>query len=340
MLDQRARSLLKTLVERYIADGQPVGSRALSRYSGLELSPATIRNAMADLEELGFIASPHTSAGRIPTPRGYRLFVDTLMTVRPLDESARQEMKEHLLPDQPQRLISAAAQLLSELSQFAGVVMAPKRKTTFRHIEFLNLSDKRVLLILVTPDGDVQNRILFTASPYTQSQLIEAANFINQHYAGVEFDLIRGRIREELKELREDIMRLTQAAMEAGGQALAETNDSYVLSGEKNLLGVSDLSSNMERLRRLFEMFEHKTGLMQLLETSSHAEGVQIFIGGESKLVPLDEMSVVTAPYEVDGRIVGTLGVIGPTRMAYERVIPIVDITARLLSNALSGHNE
>ena len=340
MLDQRARSLLKTLVERYIADGQPVGSRALSRYSGLELSPATIRNAMADLEELGFIASPHTSAGRIPTPRGYRLFVDTLMTVRPLDESARQEMKEHLLPDQPQRLISAAAQMLSELSQFAGVVMAPKRKTTFRHIEFLNLSEKRVLLILVTPDGDVQNRILFTSTPYSQSQLIEAANFINQHYAGVEFDLIRGRIREELKELREDIMRLTQAAMEAGGQALAESNDSYVLSGEKNLLGVSDLSSNMERLRRLFDMFEHKTGLMQLLETSSHAEGVQIFIGGESKLVPLDEMSVVTAPYEVDGRIVGTLGVIGPTRMAYERVIPIVDITARLLSNALSGQNE
>ena len=340
MLDQRARTLLKTLVERYIADGQPVGSRALSRYSGLDLSPATIRNAMADLEELGFIASPHPSAGRIPTPRGYRLFVDTLMTVRPLDEAARLEMREHLLPDQPQRLISAAAQMLSELSQFAGVVMAPKRQTTFRHIEFLNLSEKRVLLILVTPDGDVQNRILFTSTPYSQSQLIEAANFINQHYAGVEFDLIRGRIREELKELREDIMRLTQAAMEAGGQALADGNDSYVLSGEKNLLGVSDLSSNMERLRRLFDMFEHKTGLMQLLETSSHAEGVQIFIGGESKLVPLDEMSVVTAPYEVDGRIVGTLGVIGPTRMAYERVIPIVDITARLLSNALSGQND
>ena len=339
MLDQRARTLLKTLVERYIADGQPVGSRALSRYSGLELSPATIRNAMADLEELGFIASPHTSAGRIPTPRGYRLFVDTLMTVRPLDEAARLEMREHLLPDQPQRLISAAAQMLSELSQFAGVVMAPKRQTTFRHIEFLNLSEKRVLLILVTPDGDVQNRILFTSTPYNQSQLIEAANFINQHYAGVEFDLIRGRIREELKELREDIMRLTQAAMEAGGQALADGNDSYVLSGEKNLLGVSDLSSNMERLRRLFDMFEHKTGLMQLLETSSHAEGVQIFIGGESKLVPLDEMSVVTAPYEVNGKIVGTLGVIGPTRMAYERVIPIVDITAKLLSSALSHHN-
>jgi heat-inducible transcriptional repressor len=260
--------------------------------------------------------------------------------VRPLDEAARIEMREHLLPDQPQRLIGAAAQLLSELSHFAGVVMAPKRQTTFRHIEFLNLSDKRVLLILVTPDGDVQNRILFTDKPYSQSQLIEAANFINQNYAGVEFDLIRGRIREELKALREDIMHLTQAAVEAGGQALAESGESMVLSGEKNLLGVSDLSSDMERLRRLFDLFEHKTSLMHLLESSSRAEGVQIFIGGESSLVPLDEMSVVTAPYEVDGRIVGTVGVIGPTRMAYERVIPIVDITARLLSSALSGHNE
>jgi heat-inducible transcriptional repressor len=340
MLDHRARTLLKTLVERYIVDGQPVGSRALSKYSGLDLSPATIRNVMADLEELGFIASPHTSAGRIPTPRGYRLFVDSLMTVRPLDEAARNDMKEHLLPDQPQRVISVAAQMLSDLSQFAGVVMAPKRQSTFRHIEFLNLSEKRVLLILVTQEGDVQNRILFTSTPYSQSQLIEAANFINQHYAGVEFDQIRSRIHEELKQLRGDIMRLTQAAMEAGGQAMAENNDSYVLSGEKNLLGVADLSNDMERLRRMFDMFEHKTSLMHLLETSSRAEGVQIFIGGESELVPLDEMSVVTAPYTVDGRIVGTLGVIGPTRMAYERVIPIVDITARLLSSALSGQNE
>ena len=340
MLDLRARTLLKTLVERYIADGQPVGSRALSKFSGLDLSPATIRNVMADLEELGFISSPHTSAGRVPTPRGYRLVVDTLMTVRPLAESARIELTGHLLPDQPQRVISAAAQMLSELSHFAGIVMAPKRQSTFRHIEFLNLSEKRVLLILVTPDGDVQNRILFPDKPYTQSQLIEAANFINQHYAGVDFDQIRARIREELKELREDIMRLTAAAMEAGGRALAETNEGYVLSGEKNLLGASGISSDLDRLRRLFDMFDHKATLMHLLETSSRAEGVQIFIGGESSLVPLDEMSVVTAPYEVDGRIVGTVGVIGPTRMAYERVIPIVDITARLLSNALSGQNE
>lgn len=339
MLDQRARTLLKTLVERYIAEGQPVGSRALSRFSGLDLSPATIRNVMADLEELGFISSPHTSAGRVPTPRGYRLFVDTLLTVQTLDEVARNEMREHLLPDQPQRMIGAAAQMLSELSQFAGIVMAPKRQTTFRHIEFLSLSEKRILIIIVTPNGDVQNRILVTEKGYSQSQLVEAANFINEHYAGVDFDQIRGRIHNELKSLQRDIVTLTQAAVEAGGQALSETQESYILSGEKNLLGVSDLSSNMDSLRRMFDMFDRKTSLLQLLETSSHAEGVQIFIGGESKLVPLDEMSVVTAPYEVNGRIVGTLGVIGPTRMAYERVIPIVDITAKLLSNALSHNN-
>ena len=339
MLDQRARTLLKTLVERYIAEGQPVGSRALSKFSGLDLSPATIRNVMADLEDLGFIASPHTSAGRVPTPRGYRLFVDSLLTVQTLDDVARNEMREHLLPDQPQRMISAAAQMLSELSTFAGVVMAPKRQTTFRHIEFLSLAEKRILIIIVTPDGDVQNRVLVTEKTYSQSQLVEAANFINEHYAGVEFDQIRGRIHNELKSLQRDIVTLTQAAVEAGGQALSEPQESYVLLGEKNLLGVSDLSSNMDNLRRMFDLFDRKTTLLQLLETSSHAEGVQIFIGGESKLVPMDEMSVVTAPYEVNGKIVGTLGVIGPTRMAYERVIPIVDITAKLLSSALSHNN-
>ena len=339
MLDQRARTLLKTLVERYIAEGQPVGSRALSKFSGLDLSPATIRNVMADLEELGFISSPHTSAGRVPTPRGYRLFVDSLLTIQSFDDVARNEMREQLVPDQPQRVINAAAQMLSELSQFAGVVLAPKRQTTFRHIEFLSLSDKRILIIIVTPDGDVQNRILLTEKPYSPSQLVESANFINEHYAGVEFDQIRSRIHNELKSLQTDIVRLTQAAVEAGGQALSETQESYVLSGEKNLLGVSALSSNMDSLRRLFDLFDRKTSILQLLETSSHAEGVQIFIGGESTLVPLDEMSVVTAPYEVNGKIVGTLGVIGPTRMAYERVIPIVDITAKLLSNALSHNN-
>jgi heat-inducible transcriptional repressor len=291
------------------------------------------------LEELGFISSPHTSAGRVPTPRGYRLFVDTLISVKPMDAVAQAEMKGNLLPDQPQRVISAAAQLLSELSSFAGVVLAPRRTSTFRHVEFMKLSEKRVLLILVTPDGDVQNRVLFSEKMYTPSQLVEAANFINEHYAGVEFDQIQGRLREELKALQSDIIQLTQAAIDAGGEAMRESSDRYVISGERNLLDVSDLSSSMGSLKKLFDVFERKTALMQLLDTSARAEGVQIFIGGESNLVPLDEMSVVTAPYEVDGRIVGTLGVIGPTRMAYERVIPIVDITAKLLSNALSQNN-
>src|SRR5436190_343494 len=263
MLDRRAQILLKTLVERYIAEGEPVGSRALSRYSGLDLSPATIRN----------------------------------------------------------------------------VVVASKRKTpAFRHIEFLALSDKRVLLIIVTPDGDVQNRILFTEKAYTPSELTMAANFLNQNYAGLTFDDIRRRLRDELKQLREDMTLLMTAALEASSEALSESTENYVISGERNLLDSHELASNMSRLRELFELFEKKTLLVQILELSTHAQGVQIYIGGESGIAPLDECSVVTAPYESDGQIIGTVGVIGPTRMAYERVIPIVDITAKLLSSALSQY--
>jgi heat-inducible transcriptional repressor len=328
--------LLKTLVERYIVEGEPVGSRALSRYSGLDLSPATIRNVMADLEQLGFVASPHTSAGRVPTNRGYRFFVDTLLTVKELDRIEISQLEVNLHPDHPQRLISAASQLLSDLTHFAGVVVANKRKTpAFRHIEFLSLSDKRVLLIIVTPEGDVQNRILFTEKAYTPSELTTAANFLNQNYAGLTFDEIRGRIHAEMQQLREDMTQLMTAALEAGSEALSESTD-YVVSGERNLLDSHDLASNMSRLRELFELFEKRTLLMQILEHSTRAQGVQIFIGGESGIAPLDECSVVTAPYEVDGQVIGTVGVVGPTRMAYERVIPIVDITAKLLSSALS----
>ncbi|HZV53321.1 MAG TPA: heat-inducible transcriptional repressor HrcA [Rhodocyclaceae bacterium] len=338
MLDRRAQSLLKTLIERYIAEGQPVGSRTLSRYSGLELSPATIRNVMSDLEEMGFIASPHTSAGRIPTPKGYRLFVDTLLTVQPLAREDLTEIKGVIQPDQPQRLISHASQLLSELTHFAGVVIAPRRQLPrIRQIEFLSLSETRILLIIVTADGDVQNRILFTQRSYTPSELTTAANMLNEHFAGYDFPQIRARLQDELKQLRADMVELMSAAVEAGSQAIADTAAEYVISGEKNLLGVEELSSNMGRLRRLFDLFEQKTGLVQLLDLSSRAEGVQVFIGGESGIAPLDECSVVAAPYEADGRIVGTIGVIGPTRMAYERVIPIVDITARLLSSALAA---
>ena len=336
MLDRRAQTLLKTLIERYIADGQPVGSRTLSKYSGLELSPATIRNVMADLEELGLIASPHTSAGRVPTPRGYRLFVDTLLTVEPLQGAQTEQIQGRLQPDEPQRVLSSAASILSSLSHFAGVVLTPRRSSLFRQVEFVRLSERRLLLIVVTPEGDVQNRILHMDRDYQHSELVEAANYLNQNFAGLDLETIRTRLRSELASLRDDITGLMQRAVEAGGKALTEESEPVVISGERNLLGIADLSDNMERLRRLFDLFERKTGLLQLLDASSHAQGVQIFIGGESELVPMDQVSVVVAPDEVDGKIVGTLGVIGPTRMAYDRVIPIVDITAKLVSTALS----
>ncbi len=339
MLDKRAQTLLKTLVERYIVEGQPVGSRTLSRYSGLELSPATIRNVMSDLEEMGLIASPHTSAGRVPTPRGYRLFVDSLLTVKPLQPAELHEIKDAIQPDQPQRVISQASHLLSELTHFAGVVVAPRRpQPRIRQIEFLPLSDKRTLLIIVTDGGDVQNRILFTQRSYTPAELTMAANYLNQQCAGLDFEQIRARLQDELRQLRADMLDLMTQAVEAGNEAVRESAGQTVISGEKNLLEVDELSSNMDRLRGLFDLFEQKTGLVQLLDVGSRAEGVQIFIGGESGIATLDECSVVAAPYEIDGRIVGSIGVVGPTRMAYERVIPIVDITARLLSSALSSN--
>jgi len=340
MLSDRAQSLLKILVERYIADGQPVGSRVLSRASSLELSPATIRNVMADLEEMGFVASPHTSAGRVPTPKGYRFFVDTLLTVTPMQEVDRQQLAEQLTPDDPHRVVAAASQVLSDLTHFAGIVVAPRRRgAVLRHVEFFGLSEKRVLLVIVSSDGEVQNRVLITDRVYSPSQLTEAANFVNQNYAGMEFDQLRTLVRGELIDLHRDISHLMQAAIQTSSEALRQpAGDSVVISGGRNLLEVHDLSNDMQRLRRLFELFERKTQLLDILEVSERAEGVKIFIGGESQLVGLDEMSIVTAPYEVDGVVVGTVGVIGPTRMAYERVIPIVDVTAKLLSSALSQH--
>lgn len=334
-LNDRAHLLLKTLVERYIAEGQPIGSRTLSRHSGLDLSPASIRNIMADLEEVGFIASPHTSSGRVPTPRGYRFFVDTLLTIKPLDSDEISRIEERIAVDSAQRVIASASQLLSGLTRFTGLVSTPRRDPVFRHLEFLQLSEKRVLLIIVTPEGDVQNRVILTDRHYTPAQLVEATNLINQYCAGQTLESVRRRLVEELHALREDMSRLMTAAIDAGSEALARSDD-VVISGERNLLGVRDLASDMDRLRELFEVFDRRTALLHLLELGSHAQGVQLFIGNESGISPLDECSVVTAPYEVDGQVVGTVGVIGPTRMAYERVIPIVDITAKLLSSALS----
>ncbi|MBC8021477.1 MAG: heat-inducible transcriptional repressor HrcA [Burkholderiales bacterium] len=340
MLSERAQSLLKILVERYIAEGQPVGSRALSRFSSLELSPATIRNVMADLEEMGFVSSPHTSAGRVPTPKGYRFFVDTLLTVLPMEEMERQQLEESLTPDDPHRVVSNASQILSDLTHFAGIVVAPRRRgAALRQVEFFGLSEKRVLLVIVASDGEVQNRVLVTDRSYTPSQLTEAANYINQNYSGVEFDQLRTKVRGELLDLHQDISGLMQAAIQTGSEALRQpAGEGVVISGGRNLLEMGELSGDMGKLRRLFDLFERKTQLLDILEVSEQAEGVKIFIGGESQLVALDECSIVTAPYEVDGVVVGTVGVIGPTRMAYERVIPIVDVTAKLVSSALSQH--
>ncbi|HNN34721.1 MAG TPA: heat-inducible transcriptional repressor HrcA, partial [Ottowia sp.] len=329
--DDRARLLLKTLIERYIADGQPVGSRTLSRASGLELSPATIRNVMSDLEELGLIASPHTSAGRVPTARGYRLFVDTMLTAQ------RAELEAPELPAaQPQKVIAQAAQLLSSMSQFVGVVMAPRRSSVFRHIEFLRLSERRLLLIIVAPDGDVQNRVLFTDTDHTASELQQASNYLNAHFSGLDIEQVRLRLRHEVDSLRGEIAKLMHAAVQLGSEAMTQAQDEVVISGERNLLAVSDFSGDLGQLRRAFDLFEQKAQLIRLLDMSSQAEGVRIFIGGESQMVPVEDLSVVSAPYEVDGQVVGTLGVIGPTRMPYDRMIQIVDITSRLVSNALS----
>jgi heat-inducible transcriptional repressor len=338
MLDDRAKLLLKSLVERYIADGQPVGSRTLAKAAGMDLSPATIRNVMSDLEELGLIASPHTSAGRIPTARGYRLFVDTMLTVRREELVGTDNLGMGVIEAgaQPQRVISHAAQMLSSLSQYVGVVMAPRRASVFRHIEFLSLSDRRVLVILVSPDGDVQNRIIHTQSNFTQSQLLEASNFLNAHYAGLTMEEVRARLRNEVEALRGEIALLMQAAVDIGSDINDAPRENVVVSGERNLLSVSELSSDMGQLRQLFDLFEQKTQLIRLLDVSSQADGVRIYIGGESQVVPFQDLSVVTAPYEVDGQVVGTLGVIGPTRMPYDRMIQIVNITSRLVSNALS----
>jgi heat-inducible transcriptional repressor len=336
-MDKRAQILLKTLVEHYISDGQPIGSRTLLQHSGLDVSPATIRNVMSDLEQLGFIASPHTSAGRVPTQKGYRLFVDTLLTVQPLEAKAINQLKSGLSSPNQNELINSAADMLSQLTQFAGLVMIPKRKAlSFKHLEFLPLTDKRTLVIIVTSDGNVQNRIILSEKPYSASELTQASNYFNANFSGQTFEEVQQKLHIELKQMQTDMNKLMSVALEASTNAA--DIDGVIIAGERNLLNIDELSTNVKSLRKLFDIFERRTSLMQLLDNSQRADGIQIFIGGESGYLPLDECSLVTAPYEADGQVVGTLGVIGPTRMAYERVIPIVDITAKLLSNALSNN--
>jgi heat-inducible transcriptional repressor len=339
MLDERAQILLKTLVGQYISEGQPIGSRALLECSGLQVSSATIRHVMADLEELGLVSSPHTSAGRVPTGLAYRLFVDTMLVTKPVDHASIAQIQQKLQPDNPSRVIAQASSLLSELTHFAGVVATSKRSTiTIRQIEFLRLAEKRVLLIIVMPNGEVENRVLPMQRDYTQAQLTQAGNYLNQHYTGCSFSQIRKKIHGELTKLHQDMNELMAAALTAGDEANAKGGDDYVISGEHHLLNVDDLSTDMSQIRQLFSLFERKTELLQLLDASRHGQGIHIFIGNETGVASLEECSVITTPYTTDGEIVGTLAVIGPKRMDYERVIPIVDITARLLGSALS-HN-
>jgi heat-inducible transcriptional repressor len=339
--NERAQHLLRVLIQRYIQEGQPVGSRTLSKDSGLKLSPATIRNVMSDLEDLGLVSAPHTSAGRIPTPQGYRLFVDTLVRYRqPKDgdiDLLRSQIRRKV--GNAGALVSSISSLLSEFTSLAGVVTVPRgQHAASRQIEFLPLSENRILAILVINDREVQNRILQTDKNYNQSELQQAANFINQHYAGVEMPQVRKQILADLEDTRismnqamHDIIEVAQTVMEEA----ADPGGEFVLAGETNLMDFAELS-DVDTLRRLFDAFSRKRLMLDLLDRSINADGVQIFIGGESGYSILDDCSIVTAPYQLDDETVGVLGVIGPTRMAYDRVVPIVDITARLLRSALS----
>jgi len=341
-LSERSLHLFKALVEHFILDGQPVGSRTLARDTNLDLSPATIRNVMADLEDLGLLHSPHTSAGRIPTVKGYRLFVDSLLRVNCLDSIEVQQIARELDAEQDlQSLLNRTSTMLSDITRLASVVMLPRtEQPILQHLEFVALSDNRVLVILVVNKHEIQNRIIHTARPYSNDELQQASNYLNESFAGRELTKVRSELLQELEQMKEDVNQIMQLAIEMAQKAFVsgEPGDDYVLAGQTNLMDVAELC-DVEKLKKLFNSFNQKRDLLHLLEQAIHASGVQIFIGEESGYEVLDECSVVTSPYEVDGRILGVLGVIGPTRMHYERVIPIVDITAKMLGSALNSRN-
>lgn len=342
-VNERAQYLLKVLIERYIQDGEPVGSRTLSRDSGLDLSPATIRNVMADLEDLGLVASPHTSAGRIPTVSGYRMFVDSLVTLKPLEKEKLQQLESGLYTKaDPKILVESASSLLSSLTRMAGLVMIPRRKQlTFRQIEFLPLSSKRVLTILVTTEGEVHNRVIEVRKAYTPSQLVQFANMLTENYSGASMEEMHRRLVREMEQARADMNQIMAQALEIAEQAIDTDigSDDYVVAGQTNLMEFNDFS-HINKLRELFDSFTQKNEILHLLDESMLAEGVQIFIGEESGYRPFDQCSLVTSSYQVDSQVAGVLGVVGPTRMAYDQVIPIVDITAKLLSMAMQSDNE
>ena len=341
-LSDRARQLLKTLVETHISEGQPVGSRTLARASGLNISPATVRNIMADLEDMGLITSPHTSAGRVPTEAGYRLFVDSLLQVEPLNEDVIEQFSARFRQaTDTHALVQSASSLLSGITRLAGVVTLPRRQhNPIRQIEFMPLSDQRVLAVLVMESHEVQNRILKLERDYSRPELEKAANFLTEQFAGMDIDEARRRLSAELRKMRSSLNELMESVIALGEQALSGEEqggkEDYVLAGETHLMDYAELS-DMEKLRRLFEAFNEKRDILHILDRCVDAEGVQIFVGHESGYSVLDECSVVSAPYSVKGEIIGVLGVIGPTRMPYDQVIPVVDITARLLGAALNS---
>ncbi len=339
--NERAQHLLRALIQRYIRDGQPVGSRTLSKDAGLDLSPATIRNVMSDLEDLGLVSAPHTSAGRVPTPKGYRLFVDTLVRYRAPKggELERLQTKLNQQAGNPTELLGSVSRMLSEITSLAGVVSSPRGgQAILRQIEFLPLSDRRILVILVVNDREVQNRILNVDREYDASELVQAANFINEHYAGTDLVSIRDRLIADMDRLRDDMNQAMIDIIAAAQSAFAKGDESaadVMMSGETNLMTFAELS-DIETLKRLFDAFSRKRLILGLLERSLTADGVQVFIGEESGYEVLGDLSVVTAPYRIDDDTIGVLGVIGPTRMAYDRVVPVVDITARLLGRTLN----
>ena len=340
-LDARTRRLLRTLIAQYLVDGEPVGSRTLSRSSGLDVSPATIRNIMADLEDAGLVSSPHTSAGRVPTPRGLRLFVDSLIELQPLPQEQLARLQRELPPGPTTTLdlLGNASTLLSAMTHFAGVVTVPRQADfPLRHIDFVPLPDARVLVILVFSDNQVQNRIVQLAKPLDSRELEEAANYLNAQFVGFRVDDIRSHLLAELREAGSELNRLLSSTMELATASFAPqaggTND-VLVSGQTNLMAYAELS-NLPRLRELFDAFQQKNELLQLMAVCARAPGVRLFIGEESGFTALDGCSVVTASYGAQGRVLGAVGVIGPTRMAYERVIPVVQATATLLSDALN----
>ncbi len=340
-LSERARYLLKALVESYIRGGKPVGSRYLARAAGVDLSPATVRNVMADLEEMGFVRAPHTSAGRVPTPQGYRFFVDTLLEPEPLGGAQLERLQTHFAdPDKDTSgLLSSASALLSGVTHMAGVVTLPRRaQVPLRELQLLPLGEERVLAVLVMSEREVENKIIRADRRYSASELTQISNYLNARLAGKDLLTARMMLVHELQETRQHMDQIMRAALQMAEKVFDEERpeEDFIVAGQINLMEFEELS-DVEKLRRLFEAFQRKREMLRLLDQCIKAEGVQIFIGAEAGYRVFDDCSLVTAPYGSDGEPVGVLGVIGPTRMAYDRVIPVVDVTAKLLGSLLTS---